>query len=179
MRSEIAVVVVFLGCGGPGEKGPRGTSGEPCSVTDTADGAVIECPDGTSVTVTDGQDGADGNDNKIVSSHFCTGALENTALYFAYQATVLSSGDVFAYGGVYGSAFQIGASSYYSGEQNGAATATVVFAYDAMAPSNGGYWALSLNRATSVAVIVYNDVDATGGQDIWTMQPEDCVVSDF
>lgn len=181
MRPAAAVAVVLLGCGGAakdGAKGPDGSDGEPCTVQDTADGAVISCPDGSSVTVSDGADGEDGV-SEIASSIFCGGTLEGTGLSFSYQAAVMTSGDVFAYGGIYGAAFQIGASSYYAAEQNGASVAAVIFAYDAIAPANGGFWALSLNRTTAVTTIAYNDVDATGGQDTWTMQPADCVVNNF
>jgi OmcA/MtrC family decaheme c-type cytochrome len=41
--------------------GPAGQSGAPCSVRDNGDGtATISCPDGTSVLVTNGSDGANG-----------------------------------------------------------------------------------------------------------------------
>jgi hypothetical protein len=46
-----------------GEQGPAGVDAEPCTVTDTEKGAIIECPDGSSVEVFDGADG------KIIICH--------------------------------------------------------------------------------------------------------------
>ncbi len=49
--------------GEPGEPGPAGKDGTACTVADNNDGTkTISCDDGTSVTVSDGADGADGAD---------------------------------------------------------------------------------------------------------------------
>lgn len=62
----------------PGQVGPAGPSGNngtngndgqdaaPCTVVDTESGAVILCPDGSSVEVFDGEDGEDGSSVVIV-----------------------------------------------------------------------------------------------------------------
>lgn len=54
--------------GAPGDQGPRGPAGspgpagesEPCKVTQTETGALIECPDGTTAEVKNGVDGSVG-----------------------------------------------------------------------------------------------------------------------
>ena len=47
--------------GEQGEQGAAGADGEGCSATDNGDGSyTIECPDGTSITVSDGADGETG-----------------------------------------------------------------------------------------------------------------------
>ena len=171
----ITLATALTACGGT----------EPCSVIDLDSGAVIECPDGTRADVSDGAagldglDGSDGTDNRIVAIHGCTGALQNTAMDFIYQVSVMRSGDVFAYGGVWGGALQVGASFFYAASQPGAALGAVIFQSDNMGTANGGFWTITLNRATGVTTIVYNDTEATGGSDTWTMPSSVCVVSNF
>lgn len=113
------------------------------------------------------------------ASLHCGGTLQATALSFSYSALVLKSGDVFASGSVYGAAFEIGASAYYAKTQVGAITAKVLFAYDVQGTANGGYWEISVDRTTAVTTIVNHDTEAPGGQTMWTMTPDKCVVNSY
>lgn len=128
---------------------------------------------------TNGTDGKDGTDNHIVASILCTGSLENTALYFSYSAALMASGDVFAEGSIADGNIEISGSKFYSSQQNGALTAAVLFNDDFVAPYNGGYWSIKLDRGTLVTTIVYSDVDAVGGGSVWTMDPTACVANKY
>lgn len=59
-----ACCIVVAACTGPaGSNGQNGQDGQPCTVRDNGNGtATISCPDGTTVTVTNGTDGTDGTD---------------------------------------------------------------------------------------------------------------------
>ena len=57
--------------GEQGEQGAAGADGEGCSATDNGDGSyTIECPDGTTLTLSDGTPGQDGTDglNTLIES---------------------------------------------------------------------------------------------------------------
>lgn len=65
----LITAVALIGCGGgyagggPGPKGDQGiqgVSGDSCSVTQLPDGALIECEDGSTAFVENGEDGAQG-----------------------------------------------------------------------------------------------------------------------
>ena len=65
-KSGTSVTIPTAINGAQGEQGIQGEAGadaEPCTVTDTEKGAIIECPDGSSVEVFDGDDG------KIIICH--------------------------------------------------------------------------------------------------------------
>lgn len=127
----------------------------------------------------DGEDGADGTGNRIVASHHCLGDLAGTALSFTYDASLMASGDVFVYASVSSAMLETGATSFYSYDQNGSLDAGVIFTADYLGTSNGGWWDLSLNRTTGVTLIEYNDSDASGGQDTWTMPAAACIVNTY
>lgn len=127
-----------------------------------------------------GATGKDGSLSSIAASSIsCDGGLENTGLHFTYSAAVFKGGDVFATGAIYGNAFEIGASNFYAASQNGATTAPVLFTYDIIDPANGGWWQVSVNRATSVTSIKYTDTDAVNGAVLWTMAPQNCTINNY
>lgn len=182
VRSSVAAAVclVLAACGG--------SESEPCTVEDTASGAVITCPDGTEATVNDGADGEDGTNgtngapgaaNRIVATHFCQGALEATALRFTYSAALTAAGDVFVDASIQDALIEVPGVAYFAAGQAGAATAPAIFAYDQAAPVNGGWWRIEMNRSTLVVTITYNDVDVSGGSDSWTMLPAACITNTF
>ncbi len=146
------VVVALLACGA---EGPPGEAGE--------DGA-------------NGVDGVDGIDNRITASIYCGGLLASTTINFAYHAALTEAGDIFASGSISTVGQEVGASSYYAAGQNGAATAPVLFTGDVLGAANSGWWQIGLNRTSLITTIAYNDADATGGQDTWTMASGDCVL---
>lgn len=58
----IGFTTLLLGCqnghnGAPGTPGLDGTDGLSCTVTQTADGAIITCPDGSTAVIANGQPG--------------------------------------------------------------------------------------------------------------------------
>lgn len=169
---------------------------ENCTVVERGESAAVVCPDGSEVVVEDGVDGVDGEDgtdgrdgvdgrngvdgvdNHIAATHTCTGSLEATPCYFIYQVSVMTSGDVFAYGGVWGCfLMQAGASAYYAASQVGSATAVVIFQQDVTGSMNGGFWMISLDRTFGATTIVYTDPDVSGGSDTWTMPAAACTVN--
>ena len=100
--------------------------------------------DSTEVTATtyicNGSNGSNGSNGiQPAASLYCGAQLENTALYFTYTAMVFSDSSVFAYGGIYGAAYQIGASTFYDSSQTGASTAAVLFTYDIGGSADYGY----------------------------------------
>jgi len=110
--------------------------------------------------------------SKIDSSIFCTGQLQNTSLWFVYEAVQMTSGDVFIDGNIRGNAYQISGVSYYSSQQVGYATASVRILYDVVGSQNAGFFSLSLNRSSLIVSIDYTDND---GNLNWTMTPDKCV----
>ena len=115
-------------------------------------------------------------------SLYCGAHLEYTALYFTYNAMVFSDSSVFVYGGIYGAAYQIGASTFYDSSQNGASTAAVIFTYDVDGTNNGGFWRISVNRSTSAATIVYKETGLSGANaTTWTLpsSSSNCVINSY
>lgn len=113
------------------------------------------------------------------ASIFCGGQLQGETIWVNYSASLMKSGDIFVTGSVIGSDFEVSDSAFYARQQNGAATAKVLITFDLAGDSNAGYWALSLDRATLITSVVYNDVDVSGGVRSWTMAPERCVSNDY
>ncbi len=148
-------------------KGTKGDAGAPGAVgTSGSDGK-------------DGKNGKDGTDNRIIASIGCDGSLENTSLYFSYSAALMKSGDVFASGSVRDGNIEISGTRFFSSQQNGATTASVLFNDDFVAPYNGGFWSIELNRTNLVTTINYIDSDAIGGGSTWTMDPVACVKNEY
>lgn len=117
--------------------------------------------------------------NKITQSIFCGGPLQGTSLSCKYAVDIFNSGDIYASAAIYGAAFQIGDSVFYSKDQVGAATATVIFTYDPDQTANGGFWSISLDRTSLVTTAVLQDPDAPSGQETWSMNPNKCVVNRY
>lgn len=155
MKVIFLAIIAAVACGVEGPAGPAGTAGA------------------------DGADGADGTDNRIVATHYCTGAVSGTVMTFEYSVALMAAGDIFSTGGVYDASFFVGDSAYFAAGQVGAATAPVMFSADIMGTANGGWWTISLNRSTGVTSLLYSDADASGGSDAWTMSPADCVTNTF
>jgi hypothetical protein len=191
----ILFALLFVACGGS-DNGNDKLGDEPLGVSVT-EALKADCPNG-GVVINQGIDangngkidtaeitssekvcnGVNGTSNKIVKSIFCTGDL-SSSLTAMYEVEIFASGDLFATAGVYGVAFQIGASTMYSAGQVGAGTAAVLFTYDYAGTLNGGYWKMSLDRTTLVSTVEYNDVDVTSGKLIWTKPASECVVNNY
>ena len=159
--------------GDPGSQGVAGTAGK-----DGVVGAV-------------GAKGTDGQTNKIASSIDCIGYSSTvssvyrtlngktvpTNLSIFYSASVMTNGDVFATAQLNDGGASYGGSSFYSMQQIGAETASVLFNYDTISPfSNGGWWQISVNRTTGVAKIRYSDDDFAQAPNYleWEFMPSAC-----
>jgi hypothetical protein len=117
--------------------------------------------------------------SKVTKSIGCFGSLEGTPISFSYTAHLFANGNIFATAAIRDRASEVSYSSLYSPSQVGAATAEVLLVDDLLGSANSGYWSLSLNRSTLVTTIVYNDVDAQGGTQTWTMDPSKCVANTY
>ena len=178
--------------------GSDGTNGKNSLISTTDESAGANCSTGglkiQSGIDNDGDNVLDSNEvtaTKYVcngtggvkpsSSLYCGASLQNTSLYFTYKAMVFSDSSVYAYGGIYGTAYQIGSSKFYASSQVGASTAAVLFAYDVSGSANGGYWKIEVNRSTRAATIVYTDSDVSGGSDTWTLpsSSSNCVLNSY
>lgn len=125
---------------------------------------------------TDGNPGTDGTSTKIAESFFCTGGLEGQpGLGFSYDAVLLSSGDLFVTGSVNNLATSASATRFYSPSQAGYVNAPVSFVFDLDNTFNSGYWVLSLERSTLVAVIEYHAADGGPVTNTWSMPATACV----
>jgi hypothetical protein len=111
----------------------------------------------------------------MVASIFCQGLLENSNVFFTYDAVLFDGGNVFVTASVSDGAFQTEGTGFYAPTQGGAATAAVNFQRDEVGTPNGGFFTLSLDRATLVTTIEYTDNEARGGKLVWTMPPSACI----
>lgn len=123
--------------------------------------------------------GEPGTSNKIKSSIGCGGQMEGTNYYFLYTASLLTSGDLFVSAAIKSTYIQSSASAFYASTQNGATNGAVSINYDLVGGLNAGYWVVSLDRATLVVTVEYNDGDVSGSKQTWTMAPDKCVVNDY
>ena len=87
----------------------------------------------------------------------------------------MASSDVFATGSIKNSASEMGATKFYSGQQVGAGTATVIFTDDYEQTPISSWWSIELNRNSLVTTIVYHSVSNR----TWTMEPEACIVNNY
>jgi hypothetical protein len=146
--------------GRDGEDGERGDPGEPGEDGEKGD---------------PGEDGSNAEATRIAESFFCTGGLESTALGFTYNAVLLSSGDLFVTGSVNNALNSATDTKYYAPSQAGYQTAAVSMRYDQDGTADGGWFSLSLNRASLVTLIEYHQSDAGPVALTWTMLPAACV----
>ena len=184
-----------------GEDGEDGEDGKNSIIKSSAEAAGINCSNGglkiefgldsdgdnvldtneitSTQYVCNGTAGSDGI--KPSASLYCGAQLEGTTYYFTYNAMVFSDSSVYAYGGIYGGSYQIGASTFYDSSQTGALTGTVIFQYDVSGSANGGYWSIYINRSTLAATIDYNDSDVTGGKLTWSLNSSsnNCVLNSY
>jgi hypothetical protein len=91
----------------------------------------------------------------------------------------LANGVIFATASIADASIEASRSEVYAPTQNGALTAQVLIEFDQASALDAGWWAISLDRASLVTTIVYNDVDLAGGKRTWTMQPSACIVNTY
>ena len=156
--------------GPAGEPGPTGAAG----VAGVAGQPGPAGQPGAAATATPATDSS-----KLTKSIGCFGSLENTSLSFSYTVAVFANGNVFASAGVREGLIGASAANFYAPTQNGALSAAVLVSLDEAPPGNGGFFRISLDRATLVTTIVYTDVDVTGGTTSWTMLPAQCIANSY
>jgi hypothetical protein len=185
LTAAFVFALIIAGCEGPaGPPGPAGNPG-PSGEIGPAGPAGIAGPPGPSgaagPTGPAGSAGPPGSDSfKITNSIYCGGPLEGTtSLWFSYDAHLFANGTIFASASIRDSLIEAAHANVYAPTQNGALTAAVDVEFDQAVPADGGWWEISLDRATLVATIVYHDVDVTGGTQAWTMQSSACVVNAY
>lgn len=126
-----------------------------------------------------GEAGKDGNDNRIVKTILCHDTLETGGPYVNYHASVLSSGDVFAQASISMTPLELGSSRFYSGQQVGAETGDVSFAFDVVEADNGGFWNIKADRSTKILTAEYRDADQGEATATYTSTADKCDVKDF
>lgn len=178
MRSTLlALTMMTVACAGetgpPGPAGPPGPTGAQ-GPSGAAGAAGQQGPAGPSADA-----GAGADSFKITRSIGCFGALEGTSLSATYRAALYAGGNVLASAEIRDASIGASFATMYSPTQNGAATASVIVSFDALGTANGGFFVVSLDRASLVTTIVYNDSEATGGSDSWTMTPDKCVANTY
>ena len=96
MKKYLIISLVLVSCArGPrgfdGRPGPKGDAGSSCLVTQGEDSATITCSDGSSATVTNGEDGSNGLDGLLgATGESCTvEQVENGALVTCGDSSVL------------------------------------------------------------------------------------------
>lgn len=122
-----------------------------------------------------GESGRDGIDNRIAVSGICITAA-TASLTIKYTVVEFTSGDVHAYGAVVGSVQQIGAPSYYSGQQVGAELGSVIFVDDYETTPESAWWHIELNRTTKTGTATYNN---SAGALEFDIVPADCTFHEF
>tara|TARA_Y100000310_G_C20223190_1_gene596677 strand:- start:1 stop:585 length:585 start_codon:yes stop_codon:yes gene_type:complete len=174
----IIVLLALMGCTSRYTSGPDedDLTTDSCTVYQEEDGAIIECPDGSSAIIQNGVDGnngidgtngingVDGNngqngisENTLNEYFYCEAQLNNTDLFVHYTLSIFSGGFVFVNAGVYGPMIEINNSAMYSNFHVDAQAAPVYFTYDLAGDINGGYW--RIYRQAQTAIVDYIDID--------------------
>lgn len=109
----------------------------------------------------------------ITSGGGIPGALHGKRV--EYDAVLTSGGDVYATAVIVDDYFQTSGTAFYAADQAGAQNALVLVSADYVSGSHGGLWKISLDRATLVTSIVYDDLDL-GAPVKMTFTPSACTV---
>lgn len=152
--------------GPAGDAGPQGPPGQPGLAADAGPSPSVDL-------------GPVFDPSRITGSIHCGGSIQNTSLYFTYDADQFANGNVFVSGDIFGSASQSSTALIYAPTQNGFINAPITVTLDAYSPADGGWWRLSLDRTSLVVTIEYNDADMTPAKQTWTMTPDKCVVNTY
>lgn len=118
-------------------------------------------------------------ESKIRASIHCSGVIDDTGPDVYYDASWMTSGDIFVTGRISGDVLSVSNSLYFSSQQVGASNPGVTLTYDAAGTDNGGWWDISLNFDTLEMTVVYNDSDVSGSKQTWTMPADKCKVNDY
>lgn len=92
-----------------------------------------------------------------------------------YDVVLTSGGDVYATAVIVDNSYQASGTAFYAADQVGAQTAVVYVTADYVDAVNGGLWKISLDRATLITSIVYDD-PSLGSQVKMTFTPSACTV---
>lgn len=163
--------------------GESGSDGSSCSVRNNYDGSItIECEDGSSATIydgedgrdgTDGQDGADGQDGVdgqdggtagLISSLYCSAqvsGLTNSVVY-QYKLHLFENGLVEAIGTIANSAIQASSHQYYmpvDANYDSAPISAVLDVYSYGDTSSAGIWEMEFSSSPFGVKLKYSDYD--------------------
>lgn len=133
--------------------------------------SVVVCTLAIGLTAcSNGKDGAPGapgqNGGKIVATMNCSGVISGlggsssvlNGLEVTYNAVLSSSGDVYSTASVNDDYGQFSGTAFYAAGQGGSATGQVDIVADFHSTADAGLWSISLNRATLVTTVVYDDL---------------------
>lgn len=179
---SILVAVVLSGCSLPtGPAGPQGPAGPagPQGPQGPQGSQGLQGPQGPA-----GEAGApasavdSGNGDRIVAMTYCADtipdAFSGTDILVDYGLVEFASGNVFANGSISDMGRSAGGSQYYAPTEDGYDTAQIVALIDEVPPADGGYWLITIDRATLVVTAAYHDADIDAGL-MWTFPPEHCM----
>ena len=171
----IIVLMVLTGCGASryGEDGDDSTASS-CTVYDSSTGAVIECPDGSKVTVQHGASTTTSSSSSLSRYLYCDSTLSNTNLSVYYRLATFSTGYKFAVAGVYGMQTEVNNSLIYPSSHADYQTSPVYFTHDLSGEANGGYWRIHYNTQSYNVTVDYVDVD-----DSFTWELTECILEDY
>lgn len=149
---------------------------------------LVGADDGTldEVVVCNGQDGDSGSTGgslgRIEASLYCGGPLEDTvSLWASHDVVVFSDLSLWGRASIRNGLLEVGSSVFYSPQQVGATSASILFAFDVQGDANGGYWNVTVDAETLDSVLTYKDADVEGGMIRWSKPStaEGCVVNRY
>jgi hypothetical protein len=126
-----------------------------------------------------GTPGSASDPSKITATIGCFGPLEGGNMRYGYSVAQFANGNVFASGYVASPVVEASEAKLYSPSQNGFVNAPIIITFDAFGTATYGWWELTLDRATLVVSIQYNDAEVAGGKLNWTTNPAECVKNAF
>ena len=123
---------------------------------------------------------------KIISALNCGGTISGVAgsasvlngLEIEYDAVLTSGGDVYATAVIVDESYQASGTAFYAADQAGAQNALVLVTADYHNTSDSALWKISLDRATLITRIVYDD-SSLGSPVEMTFNSAACTVQYF
>jgi hypothetical protein len=189
----MAIVLATMGCAGlDGRDGEDGESPESLISEATPEECrsggkvlLVKADDGSfhEVRICNGQDGATGGESlgRIEASLYCGGPPEDTVSLWASHDVVFSDLSLWGRASIRNGLLEVGSSVFYSPRQVGAASASIIFAFDVQGEANGGYWNVTVDAETLDSVLTYKDADLASETIRWSKPStaDGCVVNRY
>lgn len=195
MRNIAFVGVVFLlACGrGGGGEGGSSASAPVMTVTVEDSGSLPACGESNKsqliyVTAEQQFQTCDGDawqavtlpTTRIRASIHCSGEIPDIpGLWVTYNASRMTTDDIFVSAEVAGSGISVSMAKYYSAQQVGSGNPAVTVVYDVSGTDNAGWWEITLNLDTLITSATYNDNEISGGKQTWTMTADKCTLNNY